>query len=355
MEGDAIADVIRAPRDRWRDEEVAVTLDQLAAGQAVLVFHDPTETGYLVAAAERATCEALELMAGWGGGAMWAAMTAERLRALRVSAPDGLSGAVPVEADPQGLLAKTALPEAALDLARLSGGGEIGLYTKLTSLATLSVGFEELELIGPELGVARINVRDLVVDRERLSPAVRRVVTTSLPTRAGELSAIGYRSNRTGGECIALIRGDATRSGLSVHVHTRCVASDVFGGFGCGCSELLKASIEQSFEAGNGVVLYSSWKAGGDLGHLLPAPAGTHRADQSLVPMREREVASILRDLGTTSVRLTSNTPLDLSLLQALGVGLDLSQAHCSRAQRGSPGGVRPWPRGVRKQQAEPA
>jgi len=39
--------------------------------------------------------------------------------------------------------------------------------------------------------------------------------------------------------------------------------------------------------------------------------------------MREREVASILRDLGASSVRLTSNEPLDLPLLEALGLDLD--------------------------------
>jgi len=229
MEG-AIEHDIRAPWPGQRDEDVALTLDQLAAGKAVLVVQDPGATGYLVAAAERATGEALELMAGWGGGGLRAAMTAERMRKLRFAGLDGLGGAVPVRADPRGLLATAALPEAALDLARLSGSGEVGLYTKLTSPATLSAGFEELELIGPERGVAKVSVRELVVDRERLSPATRRVVSTALPTPVGSLTAIGYRSHRTGGECIAFLRGDATCPDLPVHVHSRCVASDVFGG-----------------------------------------------------------------------------------------------------------------------------
>jgi 3,4-dihydroxy 2-butanone 4-phosphate synthase/GTP cyclohydrolase II len=259
---------------------VAAAVEELAAGRAILLVHERTKTGHLIASAPDVDVETLELMSIRGRGVLRAAMPSDRMRALGLAgiatsqldgrlyaAPVDLAGhdrvgsladrvatvralaspetapdrlmtpghVFPVEADPRGCLAVGQLPEAAYDLARLAGGLGVGLYADLAEPAQAPVDGQGRERLGAELGVAVASIRDLIVDLERASAAVRRIVSAELPTLDGELVAIGYRSNRTQDDYIAFVEGNPAQAALPVYVHSRCPVSDVFGGLACKC------------------------------------------------------------------------------------------------------------------------
>jgi hypothetical protein len=67
-------------------------------------------------------------------------------------------------------------------------------------------------------------------------------------------------------------------------------------------------------------VLYADRESGRHLGHLLPLPEPPARPGRVVRASPEREVAAVLRCLGVASIAVSSNEPLDMDLLAALGV-----------------------------------
>ena len=347
---------------------VAEAAERLGAGDAVVLLHERTQTTHLIASARAVTAAALERLTARSRGVLRAAMTSERMRELGLtglatspvdgrlySAPVDALGhdavgliadrvatvralaapettpdrlvtpghVFPVAADRGGCLAVGQTPEAAYDLDRIAGGPGVGLYADLAEPARVVPGRESRRRVADELGMAVVSIRDLIVDRERRSHAVRRIVGAELPTVGGELHAIGYRSNRTGDDYIAFAHGDpAGAAGLPVYVHFRCPVSDVFGGLECGCGDRLRAALASVRRHAAGLVLYADRASGKHLGHLLPLPEPPARPGQVVRASPEREIAGVLRDLGVVSVAVSSNEQLDLDLLAALGVEL---------------------------------
>lgn len=158
---------------------------------------------------------------------------------------------------------------------------------------------------------------------EILESKLGEVVTVDLPTTEGDLRAIGYRSELSGDEYIVFQEGDPDGSRQRVHVHTRCLASDVFGGLSCGCGEHLRSARADIRRRGKGLIIYSDPHKGRNLGHLgdspLAAPSG-----------QERQIAAILRQRGVQTIDFSSNEPLDIVLLSA--EGLDVSASFSSPA-----------------------
>jgi 3,4-dihydroxy 2-butanone 4-phosphate synthase/GTP cyclohydrolase II len=357
------------PRAAESARAVAQAAERLRAGEAVAFLHDLPKSAHLIASARSVTAEALELLVGRSRSVLRAAMTVERMRELGLAVlstsatdgrryaaavdavghdavgrvadrvatvralaaagtgPDGLvtpGHVFPVAADPGGCLVAGQLPEAAYDLDRLAGGPGVGIYADLAEPVPAPPDGETRRRLGSELGVAVVSMRDLIVDRERTSHAVRRIVSAELPTRGGDLRATGYRSNRTGDDYIAFAHGEpAGEAGLPVYVHFRCPVSDVFGGLACGCGERLIEALDTIRRRGAGLVLYADRQSGKHLGHLLPPPEPPARPGRVVRASPEREVADVLRSLGVASIAVSSNEPLDMDLLAALGIEID--------------------------------
>ena len=187
----------------------------------------------------------------------------------------------------------------------MTGATQVSAEQGVTAAAKLRVAAAEREL-----AAARGDLNEI------LESEPREVVAVDIPTREGDLRAIGYRSALSGDEYIVFQAGEIGQGRQRVHFHTRCLASDVFGGLSCGCGDHLRSARAELRERGQGLIIYSDPHKGRNPGHLTDAPLAAPSG-------QERQIAAILRELGVEAIEISSNEPLDIELLSA--AGLDVS------------------------------
>jgi GTP cyclohydrolase II len=106
-------------------------------------------------------------------------------------------------------------------------------------------------------------------------------------------------------EHVAMLAGDVRGDDVLTRVHSECITSEVFGSLRCDCRERLHLALARIAAEGRGVVVYRR--------RALGLPDQARRYDAA---------ASLLNELGVSSVRLLSNDPAPISELEALGVSV---------------------------------
>jgi 3,4-dihydroxy 2-butanone 4-phosphate synthase/GTP cyclohydrolase II len=338
------------------DARIAPAFAALRAGHPILVIDEARAHGYFMCAADRGDERFVALATDHGRGVLKAAMLPDDLVRLGIPILLGADCHVPVDlvgCERPGVAADRmatlrALVQPGLDRRRLLTPGHVfptavgechsvddACVSRVMLEAARMAGCapvaafceavddhvperpqgraERLAALARRLGIEALTVRALLVQRERLEPAVERVVETGMPTAQGPLEAIGFVGVRTGEEYVAFVAGTAAPA-VRVHVHRRCQVSDVFGGVGCGCGEHLREALDEVHAVGDGVLVYYGPSATGFCGRERaggdPAPAWTFTA----------EIAALLHDLGVHHAEISSNGPLDVADLAALGV-----------------------------------
>jgi 3,4-dihydroxy 2-butanone 4-phosphate synthase/GTP cyclohydrolase II len=167
---------------------------------------------------------------------------------------------VPLLARPGGVLHRRGHTEAAVDLTRLAGLPAAGVLCEIVSQdhpGEMARG-SELERFAKEHDLVLLSVDDLVRYRRASEPQVRRVVTTSLPTRHGTFNAVGYGSVLDDAEHMALVAGPIDRipADVPVHVHVECLSGDVLGSRSCACGQALAEAMARFAAMGCGIVVY---------------------------------------------------------------------------------------------------
>jgi 3,4-dihydroxy 2-butanone 4-phosphate synthase / GTP cyclohydrolase II len=376
------------PTDAGSLERVERALADVAAGRAVVVVDDESREneGDLIFAAEAATAElmgftvrhtsglicvaadgatldrlSLPLMVTDNRDAFRTAYTvtvdaaegvttgisgADRARTARVLAAPGTLPAdltrpghvLPLRARDGGVLERRGHTESAVDLARLAGRGTTGVLAELTHDDGTMMRRPALREFAARHGLALISVAELAAYRSAKESLVDRLAVTRLPTRHGELTAVGYRDRVTGDEHVALVAGalaDLDDGGpVLTRVHSECLTGDAFGSLRCDCGPQLDASLRAIQEAGRGVVVYLRGHEGRGIGLVAKLTAyslqdgGHDTIDANLaqgLPVDSREytaAAHVLRDLGVPSVRLLTNNPAKVDGLRAGGVAV---------------------------------
>ncbi|MFJ2297875.1 3,4-dihydroxy-2-butanone-4-phosphate synthase [Oerskovia paurometabola] len=296
----------------------------------------------------------------------------DRARTLHVLA-DPASGAVdlirpghvlPLRAVPGGVLHRAGHTEAAVDLVRLAGAGEVGGIAELVNDDGTMMRLDDAARAAEDARLVLITIADLIAWRREHDPAVPeqdtqptlvpRVQATSvadLPTAHGHFRVHGYRDLRTGAEHVALVpvavpAGGGALAGTGqdgapvaplVRVHSECLTGDAFGSLRCDCGPQLQASMERVAALG-GAVVYLRGHEGRGIGllakigayELQDAGFDTVQANLELGwPVDRREygaAAAILHDLGLDRVTLLTNNPAKVTGLAAHGI--DVADAH---------------------------
>lgn len=164
---------------------------------------------------------------------------------------------------------------------------------------------------------------------------IRRIVETRLPTRHTEFGLICYEDYE-GRAHLALTLGldDADRRSEPpvVRVHSECLTGDALGSFRCDCGEQLDAALATITAEGRGVLVYVGGHEGRGIGLVEKLRAyalqdrGWDTVDANLElghPADARtyeQSASILADLGVTTIRLLSANPAKQAALRQLGI-----------------------------------
>ncbi|MEW2502957.1 3,4-dihydroxy-2-butanone-4-phosphate synthase [Amycolatopsis sp. NPDC047767] len=193
---------------------------------------------------------------------------ATRREDLRVPGP-----VFPTRTRELGVLGRSGLAEAAVDLTRIAGCEPVAAFVELDATAE---------------GLAWVTVSEVAAYRRARERLVERAANARLPLAHGGFRALGYRDLVDGGEQVALVHGEPER-GAVVRVHVECPAGDAFGARHCGCAQAVRDSLAEITRAGSGVLVYvrgrrSLWST--LTAHAVPDGRTDQVADQ------------ILRDLG---------------------------------------------------------
>src|SRR6185503_8659447 len=345
-------------------------LAELRAGRFVIVVDDEDREneGDLAIAAENATPAAINFMATHGRGLICLALTEDRCDALglplmverntstygtaftvsieaRGKVTTGISAAdraatvrvaidpltrpddlvrpghvFPLRAKKGGVLKRAGQTEASVDLATLAGLTPAAVICEIMNEDGSMARVPDLARFAERHGLRMVAVSDLVRHRLRTEKLVERVASPVMPTPWGELRVHAYRSQLTGEEHLALVRGAIRPDDpLLVRVHSQCLTGDLFGSERCDCGLQLHLALDRIQDEGRGVLL--------NLLHAYELQEQGHDTVEAnerlgfLPDHRDYGIgAQILRDLGVRRLRLMTNNPRKSRELAAYGL-----------------------------------
>lgn len=303
-------------------------LDRLDIPMMVLDNQDPKGTAYTV------SVDAVE-------GTSTGISAADRSATVKVlssadSTPDQISrpGHIfPLRYAPGGVLRRPGHTEASVDLARLAGCRPSAVIAEIVNTDGSMARLPELEAFCEEHDLKLVTIEALVEHRRATETIVERVAEAKLPTPYGEWRVIGYRTTTDGSQQVALVHGHPEGKGnVLVRMHSECLTGDVFRSSRCDCGPQLDLAMARIADEGEGVIVYLLGHEGRGIGilHKLQAyelqDGGADTVDANLalgLPADARDYgvgASILTDLGLTSLRLLTNNPTKRAALGGFGL-----------------------------------
>jgi GTP cyclohydrolase II len=166
-----------------------------------------------------------------------------------------------------------------------------------------------------------------------LPQAVRRIVSTQLPTKSGLFQLAGFERELPGKieTALALTMGDLTQGAPLLRIHSQCFTGEILGSLRCDCRDQLESAMATIAAEGCGLVIYEHQEGRG-IGLMAKLQAyalqdgglDTVEANHALgfnadcrdfgLPM------AILHDLKISRVRLLSNNPEKHQALVQAGI-----------------------------------
>ncbi|MDE2726925.1 MAG: bifunctional 3,4-dihydroxy-2-butanone-4-phosphate synthase/GTP cyclohydrolase II [Gemmatimonadota bacterium] len=363
-------------------------VEEIKSGRILIVIDDEDREneGDFIMAAERTTPAAINFMARYGRGLICLPTTRERLEELKVPAmvgeevntalhstrftvsvdavngtTSGISAAdraetvqvfvrpesrpddlarpghiFPLQAFDGGVLRRAGHTEATVDMVKLAGLYPAGVLCEIMDDDGSMARLPRLVEIANEHDLKIITIKDLIEYRRRSEKLVKRVVTTTIPSRHGEFESHLYEDQLTGDHHVALVKGNVDgEPNVLVRVHSQCLTGDVFGSMRCDCGDQLQQALKRISDEGSGVLLYMRQEGRGiGLANKLRAYAlqdqghDTVEANLALgLPVDARDYgigSQILADLGLTTIRIMTNNPSKRFGIE--GYGLEVTE-----------------------------
>lgn len=238
----------------------------------------------------------------------------------------------PLRAKKGGVLRRTGHTEATVDLARLAGFEEAGVLVEIMNEDGSMSRLPQLLEIAKKFNLKIISIKDLIEYRLKLDSLIEEVTRVEMPTKYGYFKLVAFKEKLTGGEHLALIKGEwQTGDPVLTRVHSSCFTGDILGSFRCDCGEQLHKAMQMVQAEGKGVILYMNQEGRGiGLMNKLKAyklqEEGMDTVEANLhlgFGMDERDYgvgAQILRALNVTKLRLMSNNPKKRAALKGYGL-----------------------------------
>lgn len=164
-------------------------------------------------------------------------------------------------------------------------------------------------------------------------PPMQGIVSARVPLVASSAGRVHvFRPDDGGEEHYAIEIGQPDRSmPVLARLHSACFTGDVLGSLKCDCGPQLRAALQQMGEEGAGVLLYLNQEGRGiGLANKLRAYSlqdqgfdtveANHRLGFEDDERDFRIGADILRKLGFGSVRLLTNNPRKLAMMESCGL-----------------------------------
>ena len=200
------------------------------------------------------------------------------------------------------------------------------------ALVTVPADAGKLKDLARDAGLTHVT-SEMVEGAAGASIAVERVSGARVPTRFSDAGKVHvFRPADGGEEHYAVEVGSPARDEpVLSRLHSACFTGDIIGSLKCDCGPQLEAAMEQIADAGAGVLLYMNQEGRGiglankmrayalqDQGH--DTVEANHRLGFEDDERDFRLGAEILKELGFSSVRLMTNNPGKIAMMEASGV-----------------------------------
>ena len=237
-----------------------------------------------------------------------------------------------------GVLERDGHTEATIDLARLAGFKPIGVLSEIMRDDGEPALLPDLIAFGKKHNLKIITIADLktYLTKHPL-PALPHFSSllkqseSRLPTTFGTFQIIVYQSSFDKKKHIALTMGDLTKQPVLTRIHSKCFTGDTLLSLRCDCRNQLHASMEMIQKEGNGIILYLN-QEGREIGLINKIKAyalqdqdrDTIEANHELgFPTDGRDygvAATMLNELGITTITLLTNNPDKIAQLEQHGI-----------------------------------
>jgi 3,4-dihydroxy 2-butanone 4-phosphate synthase/GTP cyclohydrolase II len=226
----------------------------------------------------------------------------------------------PIQTREGGVLVKSSLPEAALDLVRLTGFTDAACFLEILDNYGEHLNDAALKNLAQTENIPLITISDIISHRLKNENLIYQVAKAKLPSSyGGELTSYLYRSDVYQGEHLALVKGDNfNEKEVLVRVQPENTFIDVFGDMSCGRNSYIAAALKAIGDSSAGIFIYLRRTEDNPLAtelhsSLPPASGGASMKEYGIG-------AQILKSLGAKTIRLLANNKTSLSGLSAYGL-----------------------------------
>ena len=357
-------------------------IDDIREGKMLIVVDDEDREneGDFLMAADKATPEAINIMAKHGRGLICVPITKNKALELNldfmvtegadpdeaaftisvdhkqktttgISAPDRantIKELINPEANPDdfrkpghifplvaadgGVLRRAGHTEAATDLARLAGLQPAGIICEIMKDDGDMARLPDLMKMAEEFDMKIITIKDLIAYRMEHESLVKKDVVVEMPTIYGDFDLHVFSETTTNDHHLAFVKGtwDSSEPVL-VRVHSSTPLADIFGSKRSDKTELLHQAMKMVDKAGKGVVLYMD-QMNREYGIIEQLKAlklqeeGLNKKEIQKklgIRMDYRDYgvgAQILHSLGVRKLRLLTNNPVKRVGLKSFGL-----------------------------------